>query len=218
MLPIIAGVIPFGLVMGTVAANAKLSLFQTMTMNTVVFAGASQLAAVDLMTKGLPAFVVVLTGLIINLRFFLYSAAISVDLKHSNLKAKLLGSYLLTDQSYSVTVAHEDRFINSKEKVAFYFGASVLMTLVWQAAVFLGHVFGNFAPSSWALDFAVPLSFVALVLPTLKNKNYYYVGLLSAFLSLILKDFPFNLGLLISALVSISFAAILLNKERSKND
>jgi len=216
MLPITAGIIPFGLVMGTVASNAGLTLVQTMSMNILVFAGASQLAAVDLMSKGLPVFVVIATGLIINLRFFLYSAALSVEFQKESLKTKLISSYLLTDQSYSVTVANDEVLQNSKDKVQFYFGAAALMTLAWQTAVFLGFVFGNIAPSEWSLDYAVPLSFVALVLPTLKNSSYFYVGASSASLSLLLKDMPYNLGLLTSALMSVVLAIYLLDNSEVK--
>ena len=216
MLPINAGIIPFGLVMGTVASNAGLTLVQTMSMNILVFAGASQLAAVDLMSKGLPVFVVIATGLIINLRFFLYSAALSVEFQKESLKTKLISSYLLTDQSYSVTVANDEVLQNSKDKVQFYFGAAALMTLAWQTAVFLGFVFGNIAPSEWSLDYAVPLSFVALVLPTLKNSSYFYVGASSASLSLLLKDMPYNLGLLTSALMSVVLAIYLLDNSEVK--
>ena len=216
MLPITAGVIPFGLVMGTVAANANLSLLQTTVMNFSVFAGASQLATVDLMSKGLPAFVVIATGIIINLRFFLYSAALSVPFKGLPTNIKLSGSYLITDQGYSVTVANEHLLNNKQDKLYFYFGASILMALVWQASVLTGFIFGNFAPTSWSLDYAVPLSFVALVLPTLKNRSYFYVGLLSASLSLLLRSLPFNLGLLVSALTAIALAYLLMKKEQQQ--
>ena len=213
MLPILTGVIPFGLVMGTVASNAQLDVLQTMGMNFIVFAGAAQLASVDLMTQKTSALVVVATGLIINLRFMLYSAAFSPFVKNANVFMKAFCSYSLTDQTYSAVAANEHRLKNLKESLEFYVGAAIPMVLGWQAAVLLGFVFGNFAPASLALDYAVPLSFVALVMPTLKNRNYIYVAAMASVLSILLKEMPYNLGLLVSGLCSIGFGAFLTKRK-----
>ena len=91
------------------------------------------------------------------------------------------------------------------------------MMLVWHLSVIAGFIFGNFAPASLSLDFAVPLSFVALVIPTIKNKTYLMVAMFSSVLSLLLYQLPFKLGLLITALVSISVAAY-LSKKNSIHD
>lgn len=219
MLPIITGVIPFGLVMGTVASNAGLSMAQTMGMNIIVFAGASQLAAVDLMLQNAPAIIVILAGVTINLRFLLYSAALSSSFEKAQLKSKAFASYALTDQTYTVLIANESHYNNLNEKISFYFGSAIPMILAWQISVLLGFIFGNFAPSSLSLDYAVPLSFVALVLPTLKNKSFYIVATVSAMLSILLQGIPHNLGLLITALLSITLGAFLSqNKQGVQND
>ena len=215
MLPILTGVIPFGLVMGTVASNAQLDLIQTMAMNFIVFAGAAQLMSVDLMTQNTSSLVIIATGLIINLRFMLYSAAFSPFVAQSSIFMKAFCAYSLTDQSYSATVANEHKIKDLKESLEFYIGAAVPMIIGWQVAVLLGFAFGNFAPASLSLDYAVPLSFVALVIPTLKTRNYIYVAALASVLSILLQEVPFNLGLLISGLTSIAFGAFLT---RRKND
>ncbi len=174
MLPITTGVLPFGAVMGTVSSEAGLSLFQAATMNLIVYAGAAQLAAVDLMSKHAASIVVIATGLVINLRFLLYSAAMSPVVQNSSLLVKLTCAHTLTDQSYTTMTANSDRLPTTKDQIQFYFGASLIMFIAWQASVIAGFIFGNFAPAAWALDFAVPLSFVALLIPTLKNKTYVY--------------------------------------------
>lgn len=214
MLPITTGVIPFGLVMGTVASNANLSGLQTMSMNSLVFAGASQLAAVDLLTKNVPSMIVIITGLTINLRFILYSAALSNLFKHESFFKKLLLSYTLTDQSYSSLMANEKDLETTKDKIHFYIGTSVMMAIAWQLSVLLGFIFGNFMPNEFNLDYAVPVSFIALVIPTLKNKKYIYVAILSAVSSIVLKEIPYNLGLLLSAGIAISLAVYLNRKVR----
>lgn len=217
MLPITTGVIPFGLVMGTVAANANLTIIQTMSMNILVFAGASQLAAVELMQRNAPGFIIVLTGITINLRFLLYSAALSSTFKNENFFIKFFGAYTLTDQTYTSLIINENKLKDVQSRILFYFGSAIVMIFAWQFSVLLGFIFGNFAPKSLSLDYAVPLSFIALVVPTLKNKTYYIVALISCLASLVFRAFPMNLGLLISAFLGISAAIFLTRKKNKEN-
>lgn len=213
MLPITTGVIPFGAVVGTVSADAKLSFFQTVTMNLIVFAGAAQLASMELMMKHAASVVVVVTGLIINLRFLLYSAAMSPVLQKSGFFTKLWCAHMLTDQNYAVMTANQNKLSTKKEMIQFYIGASVCMFLAWHLSVIGGFVFGNFAPSTWALEYAVPLSFVALVIPTLKNKKYVIVASFSSLVSVLLNSLPYRVGLIVTALLSIALGAFLSRKK-----
>lgn len=207
-----SGVIPFGAVVGSAASEAGLSVTQSMLINIFVFAGASQLAAVNLMTKDATIAVVVFTGLIINLRFLLYSAAIAPTLHGSGFWTRFFGAYFLTDQSYAVMSAHEKHFKTSSDAIQFYFGACTCMVITWHLSVLAGTLFGNFAPKDWALDYAVPLSFVALVIPTLKNRTYTLVAICSAVCGILLYRLPLNLGLILSALIAIGFAVGLSRK------
>ncbi len=216
MLPITTGIIPFGAVMGTVCAEAKLELFQSVAMNLLVFAGAAQLAAVDLMNKNTESFVIILTGMIINLRFMLYSAAVSPIFMNSNFLTKLMAAHSLTDQNYAVMSAHQDILTTNTEKIPFYFGASACMMIAWHGSVIVGFIFGNFAPASWALDYAVPLSFVALVMPSLKNYKYVMVAIFSSIFSLILKPLPYNMGLITTAVLGICLGAFLSRQKSDK--
>lgn len=213
ILPIISGIIPFGAVMGSAFSEAKLTLWQAILMNTTVYAGASQLAAMGLMTANAAIFVVVATGLIINLRFLLYSAAMSPLLPESPPLIRFLCAFTLTDQSYASMMANESKFETNKEAVEFYLGSAACMLIVWHASVIAGFVFGNFAPVSWSLDFAVPLSFVALLIPTLKTKKYIIVAVVSGFISLALHQLPMKTGLVATALLSMGLAAILMRKK-----
>ncbi len=212
MIPIMTGVIPFGLVMGAVCADANLSFFNSVTMNVLVFAGASQLAAVDLMTKNAASSVVVLTGLVINLRFLLYSAAISPVVQKSSFWIKLFCAHSLTDQSYAMMSSHQHKLKSNAEAVKFYLGSCFCMLLTWHLSMIVGYIFGNLAPSSWSLDFAVPLSFAALVIPTLKNRTYLVVATFSALISLPLSNVPYRAGLIVTAGLAMSLAWLMTRK------
>lgn len=213
MLPITTGVVPFGAVMGTVAADAGLEFYQSFLMNLFVFAGAAQLAAIDLMTQSTASVVVVATGLIINLRFLLYSAAFSPLVQNSKFITKFACAYSLTDQTYAAMLAHQKKLNNQSESLQFYLGASLCMFLAWQISVIAGFVFGNFAPKALALDYAVPLSFVALVMPTFKSWKYIAVAVFSSNISLLLTHMPFRLGLIATTALSICFAVVLTRKK-----
>lgn len=216
MLPIVPGIIPFGAVMGTVSADAHLSFFQTVSMNFLVFAGASQLAAIDLMNQQAAVIVVVATGLIINLRFLLYSAAMSPIVQQESFIKKFITAYCVTDQSYAVMISEQDRFKSNHEAIQFYLGSCLCMVIVWQSSVIAGFIFGNFAPKSLSLDYAIPLSFVALLMPTLKNSKYVIVAIFSAVASLLLQQMPFKTGLIATAILGICLALFLTRKKAAK--
>ncbi len=213
MLPIIPGLIPFGVIMGSTAATNGLSFFETMGLNTVVFAGASQLASLDLMGKNSESLIIILTGLIINLRFALYSAASSPYFKKLPNLFKLMMSYLLTDQSYAVMTTHEDEFSSKNDVIYFCVGASLFMAVCWHLCVVLGFVFGNIVPSEISLDFAVPLSFMALTIPTLRSAKHIAVACISMVLSICFYKLPFNLGLIVTVAICIIVASIFINKD-----
>jgi predicted branched-subunit amino acid permease len=218
MLPIIPGVLPFGLIMGTAAQNAGLSIFETTGMNFIVFAGAAQLVTVDLMTKNVESLVIVLTGCIINLRMMLYSASFAPLFKNSNFIVKTFASYLLTDQAYATSIGLDERYEKTSDKILFYFGTAAFMMMCWHVSVILGMFFGNFAPASLSLDFAVPLSFMALTIPTIKNRSYFIVAIISATLSVLLYELPYNLGLVIAAGVGVLTGAYLTGKKSNDEE
>ena len=200
--------------MGSVFAEAKLTFWQAMLMNTTVYAGASQLATIELMSQKAALLVVVGTGLIINLRFLLYSAAISPHLKDAGPFTKFFCAFTLTDQSYAAVSASQEKCQTNDKMVQFYLGTAVCMFIAWHSSVILGFIFGNFAPASLSLDYAVPLSFVALLIPTLKNKTYVAVAGFSSVLSLVFVNFPLKTGIIVTALLSVLLAWIIIRKGR----
>lgn len=210
VLPIISGIIPFGAVMGSAFAEAHLSFWQAMLMNSTVYAGAAQLATTELMSMNAAIFVVVATGLIINLRFLLYSAAMSPYLQDATPLVKFMCTFTLTDQSYATMMGNQDKFETNQEATQFYLGTAACMILTWHASVVAGYIFGNFAPASLSLDYAIPLSFVALLVPTLKTTNHKIVAVFSSLVSLMFYGLRLKTGLMVTSLLSIALAWILI--------
>lgn len=166
--PMLMGVVPFGLVAGAAPVANGFDGWTAVGLSTVVFAGASQLAIVDVLSHGGSAVVAILAALTINLRMVLYSASIAPYLGHESTRRRLVAAYLLNDHALSVPRwAADDR---ADGRLAFYVGAGVVLWVGWVAATMAGVLLGAAVPDSVPLDFAVPLVFLVLLVPVLVDR------------------------------------------------
>ena len=120
--PVALGAIPFGAAAGIAAIAQDMPTVQALLMSVVVFAGAAQLASLDLSASGAPAAVVVVIALVINLRFAMYSAALSEWVRPKSLIARMGLAYVLSDQAFALTSL--DRTTNEERTGGFYVGAA----------------------------------------------------------------------------------------------
>ncbi|BDQ38355.1 branched-chain amino acid transporter AzlC [Pseudodesulfovibrio nedwellii] len=169
-------------------------------MSVIVFAGASQLAAIQLMSENASIAVVILTGLIINARFFMYSASIGPYLKGASPLQKAGLAYLLTDGGYAVSVAHYLRSeTGSVNKVWYYLGTNVVIWVGYIFSTIIGAYVGAVIPPEWRLDFAVPLTFTAVVMPAIVDRPMVLAALVSGGMAVAASSLPYNLGLMVGA-------------------
>ena len=168
--PLLIGVFPFGLIYGTLALEAGLSPVSAQMMSSIVFAGSSQFVAAQLIHDAAPGIVIVLTIAIINLRHMLYSASIAPYLEQLSPRWKGLLAYLLTDEAYAATVIHFEEEGLTPTSHWFFLGAGFSLWFTWQISSALGILLGTAIPASWSLDFALPLTFIAMVIPVLKDR------------------------------------------------
>lgn len=206
--PILVGIIPFGLVAGAAAVNAGLSVAQAVGMSVVIFAGASQLAAIDLIGRDAPVAVVVLTAIVINLRMAMYSASIAPHFQRLSAGAKSAAAYILTDQAYAVSIT-EFRSDGERSRLPFYLGTAATLWLVWQLCTIIGAVVGSAVPDGLSLEFVVPLTFLALLVPVIEDRETGLAALVGATVAVVGSTLPFNLGLLLGALVGITAGSAL---------
>jgi len=200
-LPLLLGIIPFGLVAGIAAVNAGLGLQHAVGLSVIVFAGASQLAAIDLLGANSPLAVVILTAVVINLRMMMYSASIAPKLRDQPARWKALMAYLLTDQAYALSIArYRDESIDRRW---YFLGAALTLWVTWQATTVIGYVLGAGVPDTWGLEFAVPLVFLALLVPAMEDGATIVAGLVGATLAVVAGGLPLNLGLLVGATIGI---------------
>jgi predicted branched-subunit amino acid permease len=204
--PVVAGVIPFGLVYGITAAGIGLDPVRGTAMSVMVFAGASQLAAVQLMAEQAPLVVIAFTGLVVTLRFVMYSASLAPHFRSLSTPAKLGLAYLLVDQSYAMSIVRFEGRGSGQDtggKVAFYLGTGVLMWLAWQPSCLAGVVLGERLPESWNLSFAVPLTFMALLAPALKDRPALAAGIIAGAAACVFAFLPMGANLLVGAVSGI---------------
>lgn len=207
--PLLVGVFPFGMIYGALALNAGLSLAASQMMSSIVFAGSSQFVTTQLVHDAAPAAVIILTIAVVNLRHMLYSASLAPYLKNLSLRWKFLLSYLLTDEAYAPSIIkYEQEGITSLSHW-FVFGAGFSLWFIWQTSTALGIFLGAAIPKSWPLDFALPLTFIAMVMPMMKNRPMIAAALSAGTVALLAFSLPYKLGLILAALTGIVVGTIL---------
>lgn len=168
--PMLVGVIPFGLVAGAQPTTEGLGGAAAIGLSTIVFAGASQLAAADVLADGGSAIVATLAALTINLRMLLYSASLAPHLAHLSFGRRMAAAYLLTDQAYAVSISRWTAGEEEDRRLPYYLGAGGLLWVVWQLSTVAGVLVGGVVPDSLPLGFAVPLVFLVLLIPAITSR------------------------------------------------
>ena len=207
--PLLVGGFPFGLIYGALAVNTGLSTAVAQIMSSIVFAGSSQLVATQLLHDGAPGVVIVLTIAVVNLRHMLYSASLAPYLKDLSVRWKVVLSYLLTDEAYAPSIIKYERDGVQPYSHWFLFGAGFVLWFDWQVSTALGIFLGAAIPKEWPLDFALPLTFIAMVVPVLKNHSMIAAALSAGGVALLTFHLPFQLGLILAAFTGIIVGTVL---------
>ncbi|MGD8807181.1 MAG: AzlC family ABC transporter permease [Chloroflexota bacterium] len=203
-MPILLGVVPFGLIYGILALEAGLSSLQAQAMSMIVFAGSAQFVMAQLFALGTPASVIVITAILVNLRHALYSASIAPYVKHLPGRWRFSLAYLLTDEAYAVTINHYRRDDRPVDKPWFFLGAGLALWTTWQISTAAGILLGAQIPAAWPLAFFLPLTFIALAVPGLQDWASAAAALIAGLVSVLAFDLPFRLGLVVAALAGVS--------------
>lgn len=209
--PFILVAAPFGLLFGVAATEAGMPLLPTMAMTVLVIAGASQFTALILMQEHAPVLIVILTALAVNLRMAMYAAALAPWFRGAPPRVKLLLAYFNLDQTFglaSVRFPQEPAW-GVSERVAYFIGAALTITPVWVACTAVGALVGDALPGWLALDFALPICFLAIIGPALRSLPHVAAAVVSVAGALALAWVPFSLGLIGAALAAMIVGAAL---------
>ncbi|QBY02170.1 branched-chain amino acid ABC transporter permease [Rhodophyticola sp. CCM32] len=208
-LPFILVVAPFGLVFGVAGTDAGLNLIEVMGFTVLVIAGAAQFTALHMMTENSPTIVIIISALAVNLRMAMYSASLAPYLGQAPLWQRALVSYLNFDQNYALSIQEYDLRPERPlgQKIAYYFGAVTPIAPLWILSTFLGAHLGTVIPPGFALDFAVPIAFLALVGPALRTVPHVVAAFTSVVMALLFASMPYNLGIIFAAIIAMMVGA-----------
>ncbi|MCC7358055.1 MAG: AzlC family ABC transporter permease [Anaerolineales bacterium] len=206
VLPLLAGVAPFGLIFGVLGISAGLSPALTCAMSLIAFGGSAQFIAVQQMSAvpPVPDPIVVLTTLVVNLRHMLYSATLGPHLHGLARRWKLVLAYLLTDEAFAVTIVRYQQPGGEATRHWYFLGAGLGLWSTWQITTLVGVLAGTQVPPSWGLDFTLALTFIGILAPTLKDWAVAAAAGAAGLAAVAAHGLPLQLGLIVAAVVGIA--------------
>ena len=223
--PLLLGVAPFGMIYGIAALAAGVPAWLAQLASAVVFAGAAQLVIVQMLVAGAGFVPIALTSSLLNLRHVLYSASMAGYVRHLPRRWRLLLAYVLTDEAYAVAVLRYQQrhavatdqgdFATSAADTAagadlrhwYFLGAGFTLWAGWQLSTAAGLLFGATIPPEWELDFAVPLTFIALLTLLLRERAGQAAALVAGLGALAFAALPYKLGLVAAILLGLAAGA-----------
>jgi predicted branched-subunit amino acid permease len=208
MVPLIIGMVPFGLVAGVAATEIGLPVRDAVGFSMIVFAGASQLAAIELLGRGASVAVAVATIVIVNLRMLMYGAALAPWFSRERVGPRLGVAYLLTDQAFAISLAHYGRHPTAPHRVAYYVGGALPLWAGWQVLTVVGALVGDRLPDELPLDFFIPLAFLALLVPAVHDRPGLAAAVTSGTVAVALVPLPANLGMVVAAVAGITAGVV----------
>ncbi len=209
LLPMLLGVAPFGVIYGVVALQSGIPPLAAMAMSSVVFAGSAQFLLAQLVGAGAPLLLTAGAVGLVNLRHALYSASVAPVLARLPQRWNLLLAYLLTDEAYAAAIPHLLAEPRSPFAHWILFGSGFALWAGWQLSTLIGVALGAQLPADLGLDFALPLTFIAIVVPMIVDRAGLAAALGAGVVAVLLAGLPYKTGLFIAALVGLVVGAVL---------
>ena len=213
--PVLLGSIPFGFVAGIAAVSAGMSALEGIALSVLAFSGIAQLVVSQLVAANSPFLVTVAAAFVVSLRLVMYSAALSPHLAHLDRRWRILLSFLMTDQSFAMTVKRFNEATDRAYVHWHFLGSATTLYLSWQAAVAFGVLAGASVPATWSLDFAVVLTFLALLVPAVRTRADLAAACVAGLVVLMAAGLPYRLALVVASIAGIAAGmAIELTRRR----
>lgn len=211
LMPLVSGVLPFGLIAGATGVSMGMTPEMIMGMTILFFAGSAQLAAYSLIQDNAPFIIIVFTVLVINFRFVIYSASFAPLLGPLKKRYRLPLTFMLSDQVYGLCSMPEQQAKSKGERVFYLAGVAISMALSWFISVALGVALGASIPASWSLEFTIPLAFLAMLVTTITNRRLFLVACISALCAIAFQLLPYNIGFIAAVVAGVSCGLLLPN-------
>ena len=207
--PLMIPVVPFGLIFGVLAIDVGFTPLETMGMSLIVFGGASQIVLLQLFSGGASSLVIISSVGAVNSRHLLYGAVVSEHLSDLKIIWKILISYFLVDQAFARSNEYFKKNDN-KNKYYHLVGGGVTCWVIWQTTTYFGIVLGSFIPEKLGLSFAVPLTFLALLVNDFRKFTNFIVIIVSGLVATFGYNYiPFKAYAIVAGLTGLLVAMIL---------
>lgn len=208
-LPVSVGLIPWAVVTGVAMRSIGLSPLEAMGMNIIVFAGTAQLGTLPLIAAGAPLWLLVLTALVLNLRFVIFSAALAPAFAGYSKRRRTLASYLLVDGVFAVL---SERLLAADDphwRWGCYIAPSVWCWVLWQLFALVGVLGAGVLPADWSLEFMATIALMVMLVPMSATRPMLVAALAGGLGAVLLRGLPLKLGLIAGILIGIAagFAA-----------
>lgn len=203
VMPVLLGTMPFGFVAGVAASTAGMTPLQGIALSVLGFSGIAQLIAAQLIAVNAPI-VAVAAAAVVSLRFVMYSATMSPHVAHLDRRWRALLAYVMSDQSFAFAIHRYREPGDTSHRHWYFLGAAGTLYLTWQLAVALGVIAGAQVPASWSLDFAVVLSFIALLVPAVRTRVDLAAAIVAGAMALWAAGLPYRLALVIASTAGIA--------------
>jgi 4-azaleucine resistance transporter AzlC len=209
IVPSLFGAAAWGLVSGVAMVKGGLAVPWAIMMSLLVYAGSAQLAALPLIVAGAPLWVIVATGLVTNLRFVIYSAAIRPYFVDQPLRKRAALGFFMTDFTFTLFMRYaQEGKLPERNRDAWFAGVCTNNWTTWQVAAITGIVAASYVPTDWGLEFTGTLALVALVGPSLVTRPALLGAIVAGAVALAAYHMPYKLGLFCGAIAGIVAATL----------
>ena len=208
--PHLLSVFPFGIIFGAIGIELGFSPLFTYATSLIIFGGASQIVFLQLLSGGASSLIAITSVGVINSRHFLYGAVLSEYLQKLSLIKKLFISYFIVDQGFAVSNQYFKKYPTEEFNHYHLIGSGIILWFIWQVSTIMGIYLGSIVPEELGLKFAIPLTFIAIIVQDLKKIDHLIVMITCGLSSLLFFDAPFKSYIIISPIIALFVAALIL--------
>ncbi|WP_198019597.1 AzlC family ABC transporter permease [Pseudogulbenkiania sp. MAI-1] len=216
--PFSPGLVPWGLATGIAMLGAGFSPIEAMGMSVIVYGATAQLGTLPLIVSGAPSWLIVVTALVLNLRFLIFSATLAPAFKGVGRWQRWLSGYLLSD---GVVAACASRLLtedNPQRRLGYYLGPSLWNWGVWQVSTLIGIFAANAVPQNWPLAFMATIALLALLISMVRQKPMLLAALTGGVVAIALRGLPLRMGIFAAILAGMAAGVLAERWQTQKVD
>lgn len=214
MLPWLAGIVPYGLIIGVSAARASIPTGAGWLTGPLIYAGSAQVAVIGLLDAAAAPVVVIGTAVAINLRLVLYSATMATHWRGTPAWWRALAAYLLVDPSFVVGVDGYDSAGDGRRGHLHYLGGALVLWTAWLVAIAIGATAGSALPEGLSLEFVIPLFLIGEVTSRATTRPARRAVAAAVIVGVAAAGAPMGLGTLLAMAAAVTVGVTTTERDR----